>query len=85
LKFNSGVPVNDNSFVSKFSYESCAIQNDASGNMLFYSNGKGVWNSLHSSITTTALLGNESTKCGVLIVPNPAVNNQYYIFTQSAS
>lgn len=83
LNFSSGTPVNNNILtVEHFFTESCAIQSSPSGNVLFYTNGKDIWNSSHIKINpNNILLGNYSSKRGVLIVQNPSNNSQYYIFT----
>lgn len=86
LDFSTGTPTSNGSLPNGNSFhEACAFQNDANGNLLFYTNNVSVWNSSHTKInTTTPLFGNLSTKSGSLIIPNPANANQYYIFTKDA-
>lgn len=83
LNFSTGTPINNNILTTDtFFTESCAIQNSPSGNVLFYTNGKEIWNSSHTKINTNnLLLGNYSSKRGVIIIPSPSDNSQYYIFT----
>ena len=80
LKFNTGVPVlgtiNNNNI-----QEACAVQSDATGNLLFYTNGVNVWNKTHALINTTSLLGDTYSNQGTIITPDPGNANQYYIFT----
>lgn len=86
LNFSSGTPVNNNVLTSdNFFTEACAIQNDASGNVLFYTNGKDIWNNTNTKINPgNNLKGNISSKRGTIIIPNPANNLQYYIFTMDS-
>ena len=91
LDFSSGTPVYDHSAFINSTFntgdlgtnmgvsESSAVQSDASGNLLFYTDGVHLWNNLHAYITT--LHGHRSSNNGVVIVPDPANANQYYIFT----
>jgi len=83
LRFNSGLPVFDTAFpTTTISYgNSGANQSDAAGNLLFYTNGDEIWNNTNAQINTVPPV---SPAAGVsnksLIVPNPAVANQYYVF-----
>ena len=97
LDFTSGAPVFDNSALVNNTFnlttsstnpngqtasESAAAQSDASGNLLFYTDGINVWNSLHQLINpSTPLGGHRSSNDGVLIVPDPGNSLEYYIFT----
>lgn len=86
LNFSSGTPVNNNVLTSdNFFTEACAIQNNASGNVLFYTNGRDIWNNTNTKINPgNNLKGNISSKRGTIIIPNPANNLQYYIFTMDS-
>ncbi len=54
---------------------------DASGNLLFYTNGLTVWNNQHSAMPNgTGLVGNISAGQCALIVPIPCDPNKYVIF-----
>jgi hypothetical protein len=89
LSFSTGVPVYNNSaFInntfnlgdSGITNESSAVQSNATGNLLFYTDGKILWNKNHQQVTNI-LKGNYSTLNGVVIVPNPGNSSQYYVFT----
>jgi|GEM_PF-806052 len=88
LNFAGGAPVYSNgSYVnSNYIDEASAVQSDASGNLLFYTNGVRVWRNNHSQINSgNLLLGNTSSRSGAVIVPDPANANQYYIFTKPST
>jgi PKD repeat protein len=81
LDFNSGTPVIDNDGDFFFS-EGCATISDANGNLLFYTDGKFVYNRTHLTMPNGRYIGGHesSTNSGV-IVPMPGAPNRYYIFT----
>jgi hypothetical protein len=59
---------------------------DASGNLLFYTNGKTVWNKNHTIMQNgnqTIRSSNSSEYQSVVILPIPN-SNKYYIFTEDA-
>jgi hypothetical protein len=81
LDFNSGSPValTDGQL---FSFEGCATQSDANGNLLFYTNGNIVWNRNHDTLSNGAGLNGEiSSTQSAMILPKPGSPNKYYIFT----
>ncbi|MFK5889605.1 MAG: OmpA family protein [Flavobacteriaceae bacterium] len=63
--------------------EGCSIVNDENGNIIFYTDGKTVWNSRHRPlINGRGLLGNSSATQSALIIPIPNTKCQkYFIFT----
>ena len=67
--------------------EGCTSISDTDGNLLFYTDGQTVWNSLHQPMVNgdyfagTGLLGDPSSTSSGLIVPKPQDPNFYYIFT----
>lgn len=66
-------------------FEGCSTISDKNGNLLFYSDGSTVWNRNHTIMPNgTNLLGNSSSTQSALIVPNPTINNIYYLFTVDA-
>ncbi len=65
--------------------EGCATISDENGNLLFYTDGIRVYNSLHTQMNTTLLHGDPSSSQSGIIVPNPANNGIYYIFTVDAN
>jgi PKD repeat protein len=57
---------------------------DEKGKLLFYSDGRTVWNTFHQPMPNgTGLLGGWSSTQSCVIVPNPAQKHIYYIFTSS--
>ncbi|HYG16207.1 MAG TPA: T9SS type A sorting domain-containing protein [Bacteroidia bacterium] len=62
--------------------EGCASICDTAGNLLFYTDGRTVWNKNHDTmINGFGLMGHESATQGALIVPKPESDSIYYIFT----
>ena len=62
--------------------EGCASISDNSGNLLFYGNSIGLYNSSHSAMANgSGLFGNSSTTQGIVIVKQPNSNTIYYVFT----
>ncbi|MEI6021048.1 MAG: hypothetical protein WCR21_07955, partial [Bacteroidota bacterium] len=67
---------------SMTSGEACASISDASGNLLFYSNGVNVWNNSHTIMANgSGILGNASSTQGACILKSPTGNSIYYLFT----
>lgn len=64
--------------------EGCASISDAAGNLLFYTNGSTVWNSLHQTMAGgTGLMGLTYIAQNSLIVKQPGNANIYFIFNPS--
>lgn len=67
--------------------EGCTSISDTNGSLLFYSDGRTIWNSNHNPMTNanaalgTGLKGDESSTSSGLIVPKPQDLNSYYLFT----
>ena len=63
--------------------EGCSIVNDEEGNIIFYTDGKTVWNGRHRPlINGRGLLGNSSATQSAIIIPIPNTKCQkYFIFT----
>jgi len=62
--------------------EGCATVSDASGNLLFYTDGMEVWNSNHVVTPNgSGLNGDDNATQTALIVPFPDDSSRYYIFT----
>lgn len=67
--------------------EGCTSISDTNGNLLFYSDGRTVWNANHVPMTnasealSTGLKGDNSSTSSGLIVPKPQDPDSYYIFT----
>ena len=82
LNFNSGSPVAFTSAIN--TYEGCASVSDSLGNLLFYTNGKSVYNSLGnlmpSGYNIVSFITN-STEQAALVIPVIGSNSRYYIFS----
>ncbi|MDO9275008.1 MAG: T9SS type B sorting domain-containing protein [Lutibacter sp.] len=66
--------------------EGCASFSNASGNLLFYTDGIKVWNKNHNIMPNgTNLLGDPSSSQSAIIVPHPGNSNLFYIFTVGAN
>ena len=62
--------------------EGCASISDKNGNLLFYTDGSTVFNSIHQVMQNgTGLRGNPSSTQSAIIIPKPQDPNIYYIFT----
>lgn len=81
LDFSSGSPVALTTG-ALYTDEGSAAISDNSGNLLFYTDGRTVWDRTHSVMPGgTGLWGDISSTQSALIVPNPGNANIYYIFT----
>ncbi len=93
LNFNTTPPTFFQS--SNVSLEGCASISDATGNLLFYSNGNDVWTAAGVVMPNgSGILGNGlwpaynipgSCAQGVAIIKSVSNSNQYYLFTQDAA
>ena len=67
--------------------EGCSSISDVNGNLLFYTDGRNVWDRNHQIMPNgnynngTGLLGDPSSTSSALIVPRPGNLYQFYIFT----
>lgn len=67
--------------------EGCSSISDSSGNLLFYTDGRTVWDSEHNIMPNAdyfggnGLNGDPSSTSSGLIVPHPSNTDLYYIFT----
>ncbi len=67
--------------------EGCSSISDVNGNLLFYTDGRNVWDKNHTIMPNAdyaagfGLLGDPSSTSSGLIVPRPGNSDQYYIFT----
>ena len=84
--FNTGVTTNSNAYDS---YEGISSVSDDQGNLLFYTNGRNLWDA-DGNLTSNALLeGNEgggtgpvgSASQGVITIRHPFAPDDYYVLT----
>src|SRR6185436_12341018 len=81
LDFNSGSPVVFTGAAIS-TMEGCSSVADSSGNLLFYTDGRTVWNKNHVAMPNgTSLNGGSSSTQSAIIVKMPGNANIYYIFT----
>ncbi len=84
MDFMSGTPVPMTGGQANIADNTATIS-DAAGNLLFYSDGVTVWNSLHNVMSNgTGLLGSQTGGQPATIVPYPGNPNLYYLFTVDA-
>ncbi len=66
-------------------FEGCSSFSDSNGNLLFYSDGRTVWNRNHVPMPNgTNLKGDSSSSQSAMIIPYPGNPMQYFIFTVGA-
>ena len=67
--------------------EGCSSISDENGQLIFYTDGRTVWNRNHQIMANanyfdgTGLLGDPSSTSSGLIVPHPTNTDLYYVFT----
>lgn len=80
LDFSSGSPVALTD-VALNTNEGCATISDACGKLLFYTDGRTVWNRNHEiMVNGTGLLGAKSSTQSAYIIKKPGSKTNYYIF-----
>jgi hypothetical protein len=80
LDFSGGSPAVANGPMT--TSEGTASMSSSSGDLLFYTNGADVYDSTHTIMPNGSGLQGDVSTTQVIIVPNPANADQYYIFTQ---
>lgn len=66
-------------------FEACASYSDASGELLFYSDGTRIWDRNHNLMPNgLGMMGHRSASQGAIIVPVPGSETKYYLFTTDA-
>ena len=81
LDFNSGTAVSISGGQLN-TLEGCASISDASGDLLFYTDGMTVYDRTHAVMMNgTDLLGNNSSTQSAIIVKKPESDTIYYVFT----
>ncbi|WP_298156555.1 M43 family zinc metalloprotease [Flavobacterium sp.] len=88
LSFSSGIPVFDQFYPLNIPmYYNSSVQNDNSGNLLFYTNKTDVFNSNYTAINTGGTtIANDSwggRSGSTMIVPKPNNPNKYYLFSNT--
>lgn len=76
---NNGPDVPDQSSPI-FTDEGCATASDGSGNLLFYTDGRTVWDDTHTPVIA-GLNGHTSSTQSAVIIPRPCHDSIYYIAT----
>ncbi len=90
---NGGINFNDGSLPPTLITSSNMIArggsasvSDAAGNLLFYTNSSNVWNSNNQVMPNGEdLLGSPESSQSVVIVPNPANSDEYFIITNAGN
>jgi gliding motility-associated-like protein len=81
LNFTSGTPAAITNGAI-YTTEGSSTISDASGNLLFYTDGVSVWNKNNAVMPNgTGLYGDMSTTQSALIIPKPGSSSLFYIFT----
>src|SRR5690554_1962892 len=81
LDFSGGSPVIDNNGQIS-TIEGCTSLSDEYGNLLFYTDGRRVYDSTHNIMQNgTGLRGDSSSTSSAVVLPAPDNCNLYYIFT----
>ncbi|MBT8260099.1 MAG: PKD domain-containing protein, partial [Bacteroidia bacterium] len=85
---NTGTVTADNSAINTINTtEGCSSISDPNGILLFYTDGRNVWDANHQIMPNgdynagLGLLGDPSSTSSAVIVPKPGNTDQYYIFT----
>ena len=82
IDFRSGNAISLTGKDTMTSFKSSAVISDSLGNLLFFTDGKRVWNRNFSQMfMANSLEGDLGVTQPALIVPVPSNNNKYYIFT----
>ncbi|NDC41483.1 MAG: hypothetical protein EBZ77_08035, partial [Chitinophagia bacterium] len=82
LDFSSGTPTAIRTAIN--SNEACASISDASGGLLFYTDGKKVWDRAHNVMTSGSSIAPysfSSSTQGALIMQKPGSTTNYYVFS----
>lgn len=66
------------------SFEGCATVSNATGQLLFYTQGDTIWDRNHNVMPNgTGIMGHTSSAQSSLIIKKPGSSNIYYLFTSS--
>jgi len=65
--------------------EGCAVMSDNLGHLMFYTDGRKIWNKNHQVMPNgSGLMGHLSSTHSALVIPKPGNNNIFYLFTSDA-
>jgi gliding motility-associated-like protein len=84
VNFSGPIPVGSSNAAINSNESTASVSDPATGQLLFYTDGRKVWNANNQVMPNGAnLLGGFFTSCtqGALIVPFPEDNQRYYLFT----
>ena len=87
LDFSSGTAVADTSGVMQV-WKGSTTMSDTAGNLLFYSDGRHVWNAQHDTMPNGFIDGiwpNLHPQQATIAIPKPGDDDIYYIFTNDGS
>jgi len=82
INFQDGIatPLTDQNVMTSF--KSSAVISDSTGNLLFFTDGKSVWDRTLDTLPNAPTLdGNLGVTQSCIIIPQPGSSNMYYIFT----
>ncbi len=84
VNFSGPIPVGSSNAAINSNESTASVSDPATGQLLFYTDGRKVWNTNNQVMPNGAnLLGGFFNSCtqGALIVPFPEDNQRYYLFT----
>jgi gliding motility-associated-like protein len=84
VNFSGPIPVGSSNAAINSNESTASVSDPSSGQLLFYTDGRKVWNANNQVMPNGAnLLGGFYNSCtqGALIVPFPEDNQRYYLFT----
>jgi len=84
LDFNVGTPPPFLPGCAMITYEASTTVSDPDGNLLFYSNGKKIWNRNHQVMSGGNFLKGHESSTQMLALPKPGSGNLYYLFYPEA-
>ena len=85
VDFSTGIPIvtTDGQITG---WEGCATVGDINGNLLFYTDGQGIYNANHQIMQNgSGMMGNYSATQSSIIVPYPNNDSLFYVFTVDAT
>ena len=82
VDFNSGQPISlsNGEIYDEVGYDGCASISDTNGNLLFYSDGRKIWNRYHQIMFYNYIPYFLPGTQGILITPKPDSDSIFYVF-----